>query len=103
MVSVDVKHHVYLLRGLVTGNALLRSQTEVGTKEFPLLLVLHASDLNCRQWDEGLNSPPNERLWMSDAFPLSVVSGLSFDSHFLSPLLFFLPGPLALSVLSFFC
>ena len=34
---------------------------------------------------------------------LSGISGLSFDSPFLSPLLFFLPSPLALSVLSFFC
>ena len=90
MVSVDIKHHVYLLRGLVAGHALLRSRTAVGTKEFPRLLVLRASDLNCRQWDGGLNSPPDGRLWMSDAFPLSGISGLSFDSPFLSPLLFFL-------------
>ena len=36
---------------------------------------------------------------------LSGISGLSFDSPFLSPLLFFLPSPLALSVFffSFFC
>ena len=39
---------------------------------------------------------------MSDVTPLSGISGLSFDSPFLSPLLFFLPSPLALSVLSFF-
>ena len=32
--------------------------------------------------------------------PLSGISGLSFDSSFLSPLLFFLPSPLTLSVLS---
>ena len=45
---------------------------------------------------------------MSDVFLLSGISGLSFDFPFLSPLLFFLllvflPSPLALSVLSFFC
>ena len=34
---------------------------------------------------------------------MSGVSGLSFDSPFLSPLLFFLPSHLAVSVLSFFC
>ena len=40
---------------------------------------------------------------MSDVSLLSEISGLSFDSLFLSPLLFFfLPSPLALSVLSFF-
>ena len=46
---------------------------------------------------------PEGRPWMSDVIVLSGISGLSFDSPFLSPLLFFLPGPLALSVLSFFC
>ena len=40
---------------------------------------------------------------MSDVTLLSGISGLSFDSPFLSLLLFFLPSPLALSVLSFFC
>ena len=41
---------------------------------------------------------------MSDVTLLSGISGLSFDSPFLSPLLFFfLPSLLALSVLSFFC
>ena len=40
---------------------------------------------------------------MSDVTLLSGISGLSFDSPFLSPLLFLLPSPLALSVLSFFC
>ena len=42
---------------------------------------------------------------MSDVTLLSGISGLSFDFPFLSPLFFspfFLPGPLALSVLSFF-
>ena len=39
---------------------------------------------------------------MSDVFPLSRISGLSFDSTLLSPLLFFLPSPVTLSVLSFF-
>ena len=39
---------------------------------------------------------------MSDVSLLSGISELSFDSLFLSPLLFFLPSPLALSVLSFF-
>ena len=38
---------------------------------------------------------------MSDVPLLSGISGLSFDSPFLSPLLFFLPSPLALSVLPF--
>ena len=38
---------------------------------------------------------------MSDVSLLSGISGLSFDSTFLSRLLFFLPSPLALSVLSF--
>ena len=37
---------------------------------------------------------------MSDVKPLSGISGLSFDFPFLSPLLFFLPSPLVLSVLS---
>ena len=36
---------------------------------------------------------------MSDVSLLSGISGLSFDSPFLSPLLFFLPSHLALSVL----
>ena len=35
---------------------------------------------------------------MSDVLFLSGISGLSFDSSFLSPLLFFLPSPLVLSV-----
>ena len=43
---------------------------------------------------------------MSDVPLLSGIPGLSFDSPFLSPLLFFflffLPSPLALSVLAFF-
>ena len=40
---------------------------------------------------------------MSDVVLLSGISGLSFDSPFLSPpLFFFLPSHLALSVLSFF-
>ena len=42
-------------------------------------------------------------LGMSDAPLWFEMSGLSFDSPFLSPLLFFLPSPLALSVWSFFC
>ena len=46
---------------------------------------------------------PEGRPGMSDVPLLSGISGLSFDSSFLSPLLFFLPYPLALSVLSFFC
>ena len=48
---------------------------------------------------------PKGKLGMSDVSILSGISGLSFDSPFLSPLLFsfsFLPSPLALSVLSFF-
>ena len=40
---------------------------------------------------------------MSDICLLSGISRLSFDSPFLSPLLFLLPSPLALSVLAFFC
>ena len=40
---------------------------------------------------------------MSDVSPLSGISGLSFDSPFLSPLMFFfLPSPFALTVLSYF-
>ena len=46
---------------------------------------------------------PKGRPWMSDVSLLSGISGLSFGSPFLSPLLFFLPSLLALSVLSFFC
>ena len=46
---------------------------------------------------------PEGRPGMSDVSLLSGISGLSFDSSFLSPLMFFLPSPLALSVLSFFC
>ena len=51
---------------------------------------------------------PEGRPAMSDVSLRSGISGLSFDSPFLSPLLFvflsfFLPSPLALSVLSFFC
>ena len=38
---------------------------------------------------------------MSDVSPLSGISGLSFDSALLSPLLFFLPSPVTLSLLSF--
>ena len=45
---------------------------------------------------------PKRRPGMSDISLLSGISGLSFDSPFLSPLLFFLPSPLVLSVLSFF-
>ena len=40
---------------------------------------------------------------MSNVILLSGISGLSFDSLFLSPLMFFfLPSALALSVLSFY-
>ena len=46
---------------------------------------------------------PEGRLGMSNVILLSGISGLSFDSPFPSPLLSFLPSPLALSVLSFFC
>ena len=54
---------------------------------------------------------PEERPGMSYVPLLSGISGLSFDSPFLSPLFFLslfffffsLPSPLALSVLSFFC
>ena len=48
---------------------------------------------------------PEGRLGMSDVSPVSGISGLSFDSPFLSPLFFlsfYLPSPLALSVLLFF-
>ena len=41
---------------------------------------------------------PEGRPGMSDVNLLSGISGLSFDSPFLSPLLFFLPSPLVLSV-----
>ena len=47
-------------------------------------------------------TPTEGRPAMSDVPLLSGISGLSFDSPFLSLLLFFLPSPLALSVLSFF-
>ena len=47
--------------------------------------------------------PPEGRPGISDVPLLPGISGLSFDFPFLSPLLFFLPSPLALSVLSFFC
>ena len=40
---------------------------------------------------------------MSDVSPLSEISGLSFYLALLSTLLFFLPSPVTLSVLSFFC
>ena len=40
---------------------------------------------------------------MSDVSTLSGISGLSFDSTLLSPLLFFLPTPVTLSVLSLSC
>ena len=43
---------------------------------------------------------PVGRPGMIDVGLLSEIPGLSFDSSFLSPLVF-LPGPLALSVLSF--
>ena len=46
--------------------------------------------------------PPKGRPGMSDVTLLSGISGLAFDSPFLSPLFFFLPSPFALSVLSFF-
>ena len=48
---------------------------------------------------------PEGRLGISYVSFLSGISGLSFDFPFLSPLLFFffLPSPLALSVVSFFC
>ena len=46
---------------------------------------------------------PEEMPGMSDVPLLSGISGLSFDFPFLSPLLFLLPSPLALSVLSCFC
>ena len=45
-----------------------------------------------------LSLSPEWRPGMSDVLFLSGISGLSFDSSFLSPLLFFLPSPLALSV-----
>ena len=45
---------------------------------------------------------PEGRLGMSDVSLLSGISRLTFDSPFLSPLLFFLPSPFARSVLSFF-
>ena len=45
------------------------------------------------------------RLGIDDVFPLSGISGLSFDSPFLSPLFFLslLPSLLVLFVLSLFC
>ena len=46
---------------------------------------------------------PEGRPGMSDVPVLSRISGLSFDSPFLSLSCFFLPSPFALSVLSFFC
>ena len=46
---------------------------------------------------------PEGRLGMSDVILLPRISGLSLDSPFLFPLLFFLLSPLALSVLWFFC
>ena len=52
--------------------------------------------------------PPEGRPVMCDVSLLSGISGLSFDSHFLSVLFLslffsFLPSSLALSVWSFFC
>ena len=47
--------------------------------------------------------PPEGRPGMSDVTLLSGISRLLFDCPYLSPLLIFLPSPLALAVLSFFC
>ena len=44
---------------------------------------------------------PEGRSGMSDISLLSGISGLSFDSTLLSPLLFFPPSPVTLSILSF--
>ena len=46
---------------------------------------------------------PEGRPGMSDVTLLSGISGLSFDSLFCLLSCFFLPSPLSLSVLSFFC
>ena len=51
----------------------------------------------------SLRLDPEGRPGMSDVCLLSGISGLSFDSPFLSPFLFFLPSPFALFVGSFFC
>ena len=75
---------------------------------FSNLLMVHSSDFYFQKNLEYLLLRdrvfcPEGRPGMSDVIVLSGISGLSFDSPCLSPLLFFLPGPLALSVLSFFC
>ena len=49
-----------------------------------------------------LEANPKGRLGMANVSLLSGISGVSFDSPFIS-LSFFLPSPLALSVLSLFC
>ena len=51
---------------------------------------------------QGRNKKREGRPGMSDVSPLSEISGMSFASTLLSPLLFFLPSPVTLSVWSFF-
>ena len=69
----------------------------VQVHEIFLLIILPVIKL----WGDIWPIYPEGRPGMSDISLLSGISGLSFDSSFLS--LVFLPRPLALSVLSFFC
>ena len=64
----------------------------------PPLLVTHLSAPSLVTPPTTPFLPPEGRPGMSDVTLPSEISGLSFDSPFLSPLLFFLPSPLALSV-----
>ena len=73
-----------------------------------VLMVLRC-DRRFTQAGHCIHSPssdPEGRPGVSDVSPLfhlSRISGLSFDSTLLSPLLFFLTSPVTLSVFPFFC
>ena len=66
-----------------------------------VLIVLNVIVFICGGGATHTYYTPKGRPGMSDLSFLSGISGLSFDSPFLSPVLLFLLCPLALSVLSF--
>ena len=70
------------------------------TAVFSFTMFLHG--LLCLHWHCVVHGSPDRKPGMSDVSPLSGISGLSFDSTLLSPLLFILlPSPVTLSVSSF--
>ena len=71
---------------------LLRSKT--------LSIIIHSVVKVLQMALNFINQPPEGRPGMSDVSPLCGISGLSFDSTLLSPLVL-LPSPVTLSILPF--